>query len=193
MKIDNEEVLAQRVTQWLYLCSKEDLPEFDKDNMKILQKVHFDTIRNYTSNFGFALDAYYKTANIFTKITLYRVMNKSRIYSICDASKNRTEKDYISINEVFNLCKNLNLKKDFLGYFLNKTQMSMSLSVHQPIKAVVKKKIFEKRGVNRAIRDKMAQFIYSIMVEYIILHNLIWASSYKLSGIESLDLWVEDI
>lgn len=193
MEIDNEKVLGQRITQWLYLCNNGYLSEFDKDSMKILQKVHFDNIRNYVSNFGFALDAYYNTANIYNKLTLHRVMNKKRIFEICEASKNRTEKQYITINEIFNLYKRLNLKKDFLGYFLNKTQMSIALYAHQPIRAVVKKKIFESGGTNKAIRDKMAQFIYSIMVEYIILHNLIWASGYKLSDIESLDLWVEDI
>jgi hypothetical protein len=192
MKIDNKKVIKQRSISWLFLVEEGYISTFNKEDMKILQKTHLDNLKNYISNFGIFLEAYYKTINIFQKMNLYRVINKKRIYEICNASKNKIEKNFVSINEIFDLCNKLNLKKDFLGYFLNKTQFSMSVYKSHPIRAVVKKKLFEK-DYNKAFRDKMAQFVYSILVEYIILHNLIWVSCFKLSDVKSLDKWLEEI
>jgi hypothetical protein len=51
----------------------------------------------------------------------------------------------------------------------------------------------EQKMENDYLYSKFAQFVYSILVEYIILHNLMFASGLKLKDITTIDRWMEDL
>lgn len=165
------------------------VPTFDKEETKKVMKVHLDLLKNYISNFGLYLWVYYIRSGPIIRWKILRVLCFKRIKQIVASYTKKIEKDYITIIEIFLLCEKLKLNKDFLHYFISKTCMSYSIYKSQEVRPVA----VTQHVSEDDLYPKFSQFIYSILVEYIILHNLMFASGLKLKEITTIDRWMEDL
>jgi hypothetical protein len=165
-------------------------PSFDKEETKKTMEMHLDLLKNYISNFGLYLWIYYTQSGLITRWKLLRTLRFKRIKQIAASYTKKIERDYVTIEEVLLLYGTLNLNKDFLYYFISKTCLSYTIykshEIH-PVAAVNELK----NGDD--LYPKFSQFVYSILVEYTILHNLMFASGLKLKEITTIDRWMEDL
>ena len=190
-KIDNELTARQRTLHRNTLVILDAIPKFDKRDLKKVISVRSNSMFNNMSQFGFYLAVYYKNSNFLKRIIITRILGKKRLYTIIDSVKKGDEKDFITINEVFSLFKWLNLKKDFMDYVQSKTQFSYSVLFTHEIKAITNKLFLTSQ--EQATKVKFAQFVYMILSEYILLHNLMFVSGYKLEEIRSVDKWMKNL
>ncbi len=191
-KLDNELAARQRTFQRRNLIRQNAIPKFDKKDTENIINVRYNSIYHNISQFGFFLEKYYLNSNLFKKILVHYVLGEKRFYAIIISAREKNEKDYVTINEVFSLFKWLNLKKDFMNYIQSKTQFTYSVTASNEIKAITNK-LFFVGELNQALKIKFAQFVYMILSEYILLHNLMFVSGYKIKEIRTVDKWMENI
>lgn len=193
MKVEYSNITAryQRYHHWELLKKAGYKPNLKKRSSRSGQSMHLGLLRNYIENFGLYLKPYYAGAPLHRKIQLILVLGRKRIRQIIESSSTHEEEDYITINEVFDLFCKINLKNEFITYFVTKTQLSFSVFKSQKIKAASKGKRWIVNSEYEQLKHKFAQFIYCILVEYIVLHNLMFASNYRLPDVHSIDdLWL---
>ena len=186
---DPERIASMRLAHINNLKLDGYVPTFDKEETKKTMKVHLDLLHNYISNFGLYLWVYYTQSGLLTRWRILRVMSFERLRRIVVSYTEKTEKDYVTVNEIFLLCAKLKLDKTFLYYFVSKTGMSYSIYKSHELWPVA----VEQKMENDYLYSKFAQFVYSILVEYIILHNLMFASGLKLKEITTIDRWMENL
>ena len=186
---DSERIANSRVAHINNLKLDGYTPTFDKEDTKRIMKVHFDLLQNYISQFGLYLWVYWSLAGPINRWRILRVMRLERLKHIVTSYTKKIEKDYITINEVFLLCEKLKIKNDFLHYVASKTNLSYTIfKSYEPNPVAVTKHLKEDD-----MYAKFSQFIFSILAEYTILHNLMFASEMKLKEITSIDRWMVDL
>ena len=164
---------------------------FSKKDCQRSFTVHYDVLKNFISNFGIYLSAYYKHNGLFTKAKLKAVLGEKRLRAIMESPKTHNVLDYVTINEVFKLFEKMNVKKDFLIYFRSKTYFSFSIFEEVVPTPAVSPLFYGDE--NHTLAVKFSEFLYVILSEYIILHNLMFASGWKIQEVRSIDKWMKDI
>lgn len=187
---DPEKIASMRIAHINNLKLDGYTPSFDKEETKKIMKVHFDLLKNYISNFGLYLWVYYTQSGPIIRWKILRVLRFNRLRRIVASYTEKIEKDYITIAEILVLCGKLNLNKDFIYYFISKTCLSYTIYKSHELQPIATTHEL-KNGDD--LYPKFAQFIYSILVEYTILHNLMFASGLKLKEITTIDRWMEDL
>jgi len=179
----------QREYQRERLAEQNLLPTFGKEGCKTIILVRLDLLRNYMSNFGTMLNSYcLSNKQNFDKII--SIIEEKRLKKIINSAINRKVKDYVTIQEIYELYDKLNLKTDFKNYFRSKTQFSYSVFKEHKIRAISNKFAFSKKD---PVKVKFAQFIHMILCEYIALNNIMFVSGYKIKEIDSIDKWLSNI
>jgi len=184
----NEYAKFQREYQRNSLKAVKAIPKFDKKECKNVILMRYASLYNYIVQFGFYLNSYYLASGFYKRFLIRNILGKERLYTILTSKK---EKDFITINEIFSLFRWLNLKKDFMNYIQSKTQFSYSVIQDNDIKAVSNCLAFS--STEYAFKIKFAEFVYIILSEYIMLHNLMFASGFKINKIKTIDQWMKDI
>jgi len=167
------------------------VPEFNEEETKQRMIIHYTILENSIRNFGLYLWVYFTKSNIWTRFKMIRAIPYKRLQEIVVSYTKRIEEHYITINEVFKLAKALNLTNDFLSYFISKTNMSYTIfknhEIHPAGLAVKNPEEHDN------LKPKFSQFIYVILTEYILLHNIMYASEFKLKDVTSIDPWLKDL
>lgn len=145
-------------------------------------EVHVVTLRKYLSKFGqfFAVWVADREANYATAVRLF---GRSRLAKLLAGEE-------VSIHELRQLMLGLDLREEFDHYLVNKTHLSYSVQGLEP----------EPIAFNYALSYtmegeycKMAEFVFIILAEYIVLHNYMWGSKLKPQGVRSIDKWLKEI
>lgn len=180
------------------LCKKRELhymqsnaEVFSKSGTRNTLRVKLNYLQNFTSNFGCLLDVYIDFSSPFKKYKIYKILSRKRCKEIIDSFKTRNVSDYVNIIEILKLYEGLDLKEDFLAYFLSKTSTSFSIFPEQPIFPI--EFIDVAKSSREALYTKFSEFIHVILVEYMLIHNLMAISKFKLKQINSIDSFLKDI
>ena len=87
----------------------------------------------------------------------------------------------IRISEVLVLVQCKDLKVEFIEYLVRKTHLSYELAPNKPSPIMY-------QGSNHGpYYAKLAEFVFIILSEYIVLHNYMWSSKLKTGNINSID------
>ena len=155
---------------------------YEQAEYRRLIEAHVSTLRKYLKNFGtfFAVWVTDRESNYREAVRLFGRGRLSRLLS----------GEEISIEELRRLMLGLDLREEFDHYLVNKTHLSYSALklAPVPVKDDEIKSIFMEGEY-----CKMAEFVFIILAEYIVLHNYMWASKLKPKGVQSIDKWLREI
>ncbi len=176
---NNQVVEEHRKKDWLKI--KDLKKTYTQKEYKEFIRIHYKTLLNYLKQFRYFFFEYMRLGTRKNRHII------SRVWKLKQRKKIYNGLLLPSINEIWLLFHNLNLKMDFEKYLFNKTHFSYDVSGRE-IKAEWMKQDDKKR-----VYYKFAEFVYLILSEYIILHNKMWSSGLKCKGVKSIDKWLKDI
>jgi len=145
---------------------------------------HAYTLSKYMTQFNWYLVSFYVDTWWWNRLILRVVLGKDRLYNLLYGNKQ------VKINEVYRVFKYIRLKGDFIDYLIRKTHFSFNIFNEMPEPETKTKK--KANNDIELTKNKFAEFVYLILAEYIILHNYMWASKYKLKTTKHLDKWMKD-
>jgi hypothetical protein len=160
--------------------------KFSKKNVRITLKDRIDYLNNFICNFSLILKSKYDVSNFYTKLFLNLVLTSKRRKSIIDKTS------LVTMKEIIKLYKFFYNKKEFISYFRCKTNLSFAIkNIDWYWQIDNYCKIVEKES--EAVSQKFSEFLHVILNEYLLIHNLMWASGYKLKSVDSIDEFLVDI
>ncbi|HRZ18616.1 MAG TPA: hypothetical protein P5136_01040 [Methanofastidiosum sp.] len=165
--------------------------KFKKVRVKKILEVKYEYLCNFIGNFGLILRSYYATTTRMNRWRIRRAIGRERLADIMFSKQIGDNNVYATINEIYTLCKVLDLRKDFLCYLISKTNLSYSILPDQKLDPIPDVKLAQSE--TEAVADKLGEFLFVILSEYILIHNLMFASGYKLKQIESIDSFLTEI
>lgn len=154
-------------------------PTYDNGTYRRRIKVHAETLDKYLGQFGRWLAIWLSRSEGRLRIT-ESVFGRDRMEDVLAGEQ-------VRISEVFRLSEAYDFSREFAGYLLGKTHLSYELGKSKP----------EPRRAARYTRtgpyhDKLGEFVYIILAEYIVLHNYQFVSKTKVNGINSIDQWLKN-
>lgn len=142
--------------------------------------VHVDTLKKYLGEFHKYLAVWISRGQNNTKVAAH-CFGYERLEAVLAG-------DRPSIYEVVALFSCRDFSLEFMEYFIGKTHMSYDILPREPIPS-------DSVGPSRngPVYSKLAEFIYIILAEYVVLNNYMWVSKKKPKGINSIDKWLKEL
>lgn len=151
-------------------------PAFSEMEYRVLVDTHKRTLDKYTGQFGRWL-ARWASAKTENYKKAKEILGPDRLGLILSENTSK----HLTINEALALFQALDLRSEFVGYLVNKTHLSFSLAPGQIIQPMS----------DRAAKDpyyfKLAEFVFIILCEYVVLHNYMFVSGLRPDDLESID------
>lgn len=141
--------------------------------------VHEDTLAKYLGQFGKWLGVW--VARRPENVRLAQgVFGLDRLEEILAGTE-------ASVAEVFRLAQSKDFSPDFFRYFLGKTHLSYELGKKPSPR---KPENNDRRG---PYHDKLGEFVFIILAEYVVLHNYAFVGKLKGKKIETVDKWMRSV